>query len=362
MMISIAKIPRDRLLKNASVGNRFINRTLAPQAHRVRLSPTKSLRSFLIAQIAMVCAFLIAAPAVSFASITVLVGEPFGKFGARMPMGHVTIYLDRVCADGPLKLRMCDPAEPQGVAIARYKNLGGVDWIATPITQFLYAVDRPEDAPGFVTPELAWEMRQAYRKEYLSTLIPNGSELDKSTLEWRETAGAAFDRRLWGYQVRTTPEKDRAFVDWMNSATNHHRYRLRMNCANFAADAVNFYFPGAVPHADRIADLGWMTPKHVARCLNAYGVAHPNLGLRVIEVDQIPGSIPRSGLVRGLAEAALKTKRYLAALLLIQPEVPLTLAFLYLCHGRWEIGDGAQRIEPSALRGQEPGAPLFADE
>ena len=56
-----------------------------------------------------------------------------------MPLGHTAIYLDRVCADGPLKVRMCHAGEPQGVVLSRYYAIGKYDWLATPVMQFLYA-------------------------------------------------------------------------------------------------------------------------------------------------------------------------------------------------------------------------------
>ena len=82
------------------------------------------------------------------ASMTVLVGEPFGNFGTMMPVGHTAIYLDHVCADVPLKLRACRVGEPEGVVVARYHRIGNIDWIATPVLEFLYAVERPEQIHG----------------------------------------------------------------------------------------------------------------------------------------------------------------------------------------------------------------------
>ena len=254
------------------------------------------------------------------ASLTVLVGEPFGNFGTMMPVGHTAIYLDRVCADGPLKLRMCQPGEPQGVAIARYHRIGRLDWVASPIMQFLYATARPDDIPKYVTPQLAWKLRQTYRRRYLLDIIPDGTEKDQATEEWWETAGVAFNRRLWGYQTNTTREQDEAFVTLMNADPNYHRYTLAdNNCANFAADMVNVYFPGAIRRGDRIADFGLMTPKQVARRVTDYAHAHPELNLRILEIPQLPGSLRRSRPVRGGAEAGLTTKRYLAILLVSSP-------------------------------------------
>ena len=133
----------------------------------------------------------------------------------------------------------------------------------------------------------------------------------------------------------------------MNADPNHHAYRLKNNnCADFAADMVNLYFPGTV-HRNHIADFGWMTPKQVARSVQHYGNEHPELALRVFQIPQIPGTLQRSRPVRGAAEAGLKTKRYLFTLLAIQPEIPVGCAILYLKNGRWQIGQGAELMTPA---------------
>ncbi len=280
------------------------------------------------------------------ASVTVLVGEPYGAFGTMMPVGHTSIYLDHVCADGPLKLRMCRHGEPEGVVIARYHRIANLDWLATPIMQFLYATDDPAKVLQYATLENSWDLREVYRQRYLEAIIPDGTEYDKPTDEWWEAAGAAYTRRIWGYRLATTREQDERFVEWINDLPNVHAYRLRdRNCADFAANAVNFYFPGAVK-PDRVADFGLMSPKNVARCVEAYGLAHPELGFQVIEVPQVPGSLRRSRPLRGAVEGLLKTKRYLATLLVIQPEVPAVCGVLYLKHGRWKIGRNAELVGP----------------
>ena len=313
---------------------------------------------------ACVVALCLGAARPARASLTVLVGEPFGNFGTMMPVGHTAVYLDRVCADGPLKLRMCRPGEQAGVAVARYHAIGQYDWIASPILEFLYAVEDPAQVPKYVTADQVWEMRQTYRRRYLSAIVPDGHEHDEFTGEWWETAGVAYNRRVWGYQIQTTEEQDERFVAMMNDRANHHLYHLRKtNCANFAADVVNFYFPGMVPRGDYIADFGLMTPKQVARCVGAYGSKHPEADLRVLEIPQVPGTLRRSRPVRGGAEAGLKTKRYLATLLVIQPEVPVALTFLYLQHGRWDISKGATVAKPSdwvhQVEGSGAGGPVL---
>jgi hypothetical protein len=283
------------------------------------------------------------------AALMVLVGEPFGAFGTMMPVGHTAVYLDRVCADGPLRLRMCDPNEPQGVVIARYHGIEGVDWMASPIMEFLYAVDRKEDIPEFATPEMIWEMRQSYRRRYLSEIVPDGTEKAKRTGEWWESVGMAYNRRLWGYELATSREQDALLVATLNSRSNVHAYSLRhANCANFAADVVNLYYPQTVK-VNRWADLGIMTPKQVGRSVQSYGTKHHDVAMRVIEIPQIAGKLRRSRPVRGTAEAGLKTKRYLLTLLAIQPEVVVGFGVAYLKQGRWTMGEGATVVGPETF-------------
>jgi hypothetical protein len=293
------------------------------------------------------------------ASLAVLVGEPFGSFGTMMPLGHTAIYLNHVCADGPLKVRLCQAGEPQGVVLARYHAIGQYDWLATPVMDFLYATQDAAEVPAFATPETVWALRERYRERFLRTVVPDGMQgtMDRDGSakhardleEWWETAGMAYQRRLWAYEVSTTPEQDVALVSIMNDHANRHRYHLSgANCADFAAELINLYYPGSVRHADRIADYGLMTPKHVVRSLSEYAAKHPELDLHVWEIAQVPGSLRRSKTVWGGVESALKTKRYLFTLLVIQPEVPLVLEALYLRHGRWKLGEGAQPMPPLA--------------
>ncbi len=102
----------------------------------------------------------------------------------------------------------------------------------------------------------------------------------------------------------------------------------------------------------RWADLNMMTPKQVGRRIAAYGMQHPEAWLRVVEVPQVPGSLRRSRPVRGTAESALKTKRYLAVLLLIQPEVVVGSSVVYVADGRWKVGDGAELVGPEMFEGR----------
>jgi len=297
------------------------------------------------------------------ASMTVLIGEPYGGFGTMLPVGHAVVYLDRVCADTPLHLRMCRPDEPMGVVISRYHHLREFDWMASPVMEYLYAVERPEQVPEFVTRESERALRERFREDYLRSVIPDGTEHLKQEDEWYETAGAAFDRRLWGYQIHTTIEQDERFIAVMNARPNLRLYHVRTaNCATFAADIVNFYFPGTV-RANVIADWGIVTPKQVARSMIAFGAAHPEAQLRVLEVPQVPGTLRRSRPTRGISEFFLKTKRYSATLAIIQPEAVIAALVTYEAGGRFHLESAdAERVGPEFwMERAEEGASGVAD-
>ena len=292
---------------------------------------------------------LSAFPFSAHASITVLVGEPFGSFGTMMPVGHTTLYLDRGCADGPLKLRMCRPGEPAGVAVARYDHLGQYDWIATPIFQFLYATDTPAGIPAYATPEAVAALRERYRRQHLEGVFPDGTEHRKKNDEWPETIGAAYDRRLYGYSLATTPEQDRTIVDLLNADANHRAYQLHdTNCADFVANFFNLDYPGLI-RRNRFIDFTLTTPKNIAHSIERYGLAHPESGLRITEVEQVPGSLRRSRPVRGAAEMLLKQKRYAFTLAVIQPEAMPFLYAFYLEDGRWPVGRDAEPEPPESF-------------
>lgn len=297
----------------------------------------------------------VALPPAAKASLAVLVGEPFGSFGTMMPTGHVSLYLDRVCADGPLKLRMCRADEPHGVVLARLNAIGPLDWIASPVMPFLFGVDDTAQVLPFATAEDVRALQDDYRRRNLLPLFPDEVEKTKGSDEWWETVGAAYIRRIWGYQIATTREQDERFVARMNDMANLHTYHLhRVNCADFVADAVNFYYPGTVEE-NKVPDFHLMTPKQVARSVERYGLDHPEAGLQVFEIPQIPGTLRRSRPLRGAADMLLKTKRYLFTLLVIQPEAVAAMVVMYLDGGRWQIGRGANVARPERFDLRESG-------
>jgi hypothetical protein len=297
----------------------------------------------------------------AWAAVTVLLSEPFGRFGTMMPVGHAGVYLDKVCADTPVHLRKCRLGE-MGVVLSRYHKVQEIDWLAIPVMPFLYGVERPEDVPQFMTLEREAEIREEYRKEHLAEIVPGGKDGKPAKKgEWVETIGVAFDRRVWGYRLETTAEQDERLIETLNARPNVRSYKLRTaNCANFAADMVNILFPGTV-QVRKLADFGLMTPKQVVRSVVAYSRTHPETRMRVVEVAQIAGTLRRSRPAWGVAEAGLKTKRYLATLLMIQPEVVLGCGIAYLGNGRWHVGEGAEKVGPEAWATRGGGEMAEAD-
>jgi hypothetical protein len=225
--------------------------------------------------------------------------------------------------------------------------VGGTDWTVSPILQFLYGADRPQDILPFATSENVLARRELYRNRYLLALVPVDTARHKE--DWWGSAGMAYNRRFWGYRLDTTPQQDAEFIAHMNALPNKALFRSSdNNCADFAAQMVNLYFPGAVL-SNKVADFGFMTPKQVARSVAAYGEKHPESHFRVFEVPQVPGSVRRSRPVFGCAEAGLKIKRHVFILSIVQPEALIYLGIVYHHNGRWKIGQNAQLLTPSDL-------------
>jgi hypothetical protein len=86
---------------------------------------------------------LITAPVIGRTQAALLLEQPYGFFGALNPTGHAALYLARVCADTPLKLRWCRSDE-SGVVLSRYGNIDHYDWVAIPTIPYFYSVENKE--------------------------------------------------------------------------------------------------------------------------------------------------------------------------------------------------------------------------
>ncbi len=304
-----------------------------------------------------VLVFVAAALAPAYADAAFLLEEPYGKMGTFEPMGHAAVYLTHVCASSPTRLRPCKPGEP-GVVISRYHRVGGDDWIAIPLLGYLYAVDTLQKIPASADADSVAELRDAYRRAHFLALIPNDADGHEPPGDWTQLVGSAYDRKLYGFQIETSPEQDTAFIRWMNRRKNKAHFNLFVaNCADFSRNVLNFYAPHAV-HRNYFADAGMTTPKQVAKSLASYAKHHPTLEMSCFQIPQVPGSIPRSRHVDDVAEGLLKSKKYVIPLAVVTPPVAGGVALLYLTEGRFSLKqntgvfDIARAVHPQPARAE----------
>lgn len=301
-------------------------------------------------------AFLMLLPRAQ-ADATLLLEEPYGHFGAFTATGHAAVYLSRVCAETPVRLRRCIPGET-GVVISRYNKVAGYDWIAIPLIPYLYAVEGPNDVPLFVNPKIVAFLRNQYRKTYLEAIAPDEPNGEPPSGNWTQLVGSSYDRTIYGYQIETSAKQDDEFIRVYNSGENRSHFNLLAhNCADFAREAINFYYPKTL-HRNLISDAGITTPKQIARLLVKFSTRHPELQSASFVIPQVPGSVPRSTAVRGVAESLLKSKKYIVPVAVFEPIVAGAFAVAYIGGGRFDPKKNALVLAP----GQPPQPPLATAE
>jgi len=296
------------------------------------------------------------------AAVAVLVEEPYGDFARVNRAGHSAVYFDHVCAESPTKLRACREGE-LGAVISRYRNVGGYDWLAMPLVAYLYAVDSADDIPETMDAAAEARLREAYRRKYLLGVAPDKADGTAPDSNWYQLVGSAYDRTLYGFQVKTTPEQDAGFIAMFNDRRNVERYNGAFrNCADFARVTINRFYPRAVKR-NFFADVGITTPKHVAQAVAKFGDRHPEVEFAEFVVPQVPGSLPRSRSVKGVAECLLSCPRYVVPLTAVAPVATAVLGVAYLGNGRFAMPKDAPVL---ALRPVDadliPGGPLVTEE
>ena len=288
-------------------------------------------------------------PTGAHAAVAVLLEQPYGGLGAWNPTGHSAVYFDHVCAASPTELRACGPGE-LGVVISRYDGIGKYDWIAIPLIPYLYAVQTSAEIPSSVDRLDVLRMRDLYRREHLEAVAADTAEGGMPQGNWYELVGSAYDRTIFGFQVKTTPEQDAEIIALFNDRPNVTRYDGAFrNCADFARLTINLLYPHAV-RRNLIADFGLTTPKSVARALTHYAEKHPETALEVFRVPQVPGSIPRSTGVQGVTESLLK--RYGVPLVVLSPQVTAAILVAYIGHGRFSMPKDASTLDVAALEAE----------
>jgi len=269
------------------------------------------------------------------AQAALLVEEPYGFFGTVNPTGHNALYFERVCAETPVRLRRCQPGE-LGAVISRYQGVGGYDWIAIPLLPYLYAVENAAEVPARADRATVTRLRNHYHEMHLLGL---GEHLDPGNLihgGWTQTIGMAYERRIYVFRFATTAEQDDVLIARLNAAPNRSHFDLIYNnCADFARDQLNAYFPGAF-RRNIFPDAGMTTPKQIANKLARYGRKHPQMQLTVFEIPQIPGYRRTSHSNKDVCES-LATTAYAVPIVLFNPYLAAGLGMDYLVRGRYRI-------------------------
>lgn len=281
--------------------------------------------------------------------MTLLVEQPYGKLGMFDPGGHSAVYLDRVCAESPTKLRPCGVGE-LGVVLSRYDGIGDHDWLAMPLVPYLYAVDSTAEIPRTMTRAREAQLRDAYRRRYLESLAPDAPNGAIPTGNWYELIGSSYDRTIYGFRVQTTADQDAMLIAEFNDSRNKESYNgFYRNCADFARVVIDRVYPHAI-RRNYIADLGVTSPKAAARGLAHYAKKHPEVGLSVFVIPQVPGDLPRSHSNTGVIEAVVR--RYSVPLVLLSPEAEGVALVAYISRGRFQMPKDAPKLNLDELQAQ----------
>jgi len=287
------------------------------------------------------------------ASATLLLEEPYGKLGFFTATGHAAVYLSGVCAETPLVLRPCAPGE-LGAVISRYDGVGGYDWVAIPLIPYLYAVEQREDIPLFVDPKMASFLRDQYRRKHLEMVAPDRDDGRTPGGNWYELVGTAYDRTTYAFAIETSSARDKAFIDRYNSSPNRSHFRtVSHNCADFAKDVINFYYPKSM-HRSVVADVGITTPKQMAKTMINFSARHPQLKFSRFVIPQIPGSMARSTRVHGVVESFLKSKKYMIPSAVASPIFAGCVLAVYEGTGAGRFDPAQQALVFNAERALEP--------
>ena len=137
---------------------------------------------------------------------------------------------------------------------------------------------------------------------------------------WYELVGSSYDRTAYAYEIETTRAQDEAFIRAYNVSANRERFRtVARNCADFAKDVMNFYYPRSL-HRSIVADVGITTPKQIAKTLIKFSGRHSELEFSRFVIPQVPGSAGRSTPVHGVVESFFKSKKYIVPTAVAEPD------------------------------------------
>jgi len=281
--------------------------------------------------------------------------------------GHSAVYFSRLCAESPVRLRLCRPGE-QGSVVSTYMSLREdqpYEWNAVPLSIYLYGVDDPGDRPLYGSRKIKRVLEEQYRAKYLASYCTSRSCRTSDSADWRSMVGANLARGIYIFVAETSEEQDRKFIAEFNSLPNvNHFNGVRRNCADFTRHIINSYFPHAAS-TDYLNDFGMTSPKAVARSFTHYALRHPEVRFRVLHFAQVPGTIKRSSEVRDGTEQLYHSKKLLVPMILFAEHTLPVMAGFYVLTGRFnpmreaedyptaEITETSHQIRAAETEGQE---------
>ena len=283
----------------------------------------------------------------AWADVGIVLADPT-QLGASVwtHAGHTSVYLSGVCAETPVKLRLCRPGE-QGSILSAYPDFderAAYGWNAVPLSLYLYGSMDAAARPLYSSPALKRARESVAAGNFLKRVC-EGACPQLPHAYWRDLVDTTTMRDVYVFAVHTTREQDESFIEQINALPNYNRYRaMTHNCADFARDMVNMYFPHAV-HRDVLNDLGMMSPKSAARSFTHYAERHSELGLYVLHFIQQPGVAPRCGTARVGTEVAFHQPKYLVPAALIgDHEVAGSFFVAYFLTGRFGLQHTYERF------------------
>lgn len=302
-------------------------------------SPSERIRTAGIAAVlVLVCFCLTFSASPARADVGVLLNESLDTSFARISgSGHSAVYFSRVCAESPVKLRLCRPDE-QGSVMSNYTTLGEdqpFEWNIVPLSVYLYGVEDPQNRPLFSSQKIKHALEERYRTNFLAGYCDSETCRTSNKAEWREMVGATLERSIYIFVVETSVEQDRALIAEFNSQPNKNHFNgVTQNCATFTRRVMNSYYPHSA-RADYLNDFGLITPKAIARSFDHYADRHPEAHLRVLHFAQLPGTIKRSTECRNATEQLYHSKKLLVPMVIFAPHELPFMAASYMLTGRF---------------------------
>jgi hypothetical protein len=264
-----------------------------------------------------------------YADTTLLIEGPINFLGHVSSTGHAALFVDGLCSDDHIHMRLCR-ADEDGAVISRYKGIGGYDWVAMPPGPYLFSVESSDEIPAWATVAEVNRLRNDYRANHGHSFMRVLSEDS-----WIQLLGASYRRQIVCIHVHTSAAQEYRLMQWLNSRPDrtHFNFFFR-NCADFARQMLNVLYPGAI-HRNLPFDFGMTTPKQLESNLPHYATRHPELEFHIYKLPQTPGAIARSAHLYGVTESLVKSKPYLFALSVFNPIGFGSLAVLGIADRRY---------------------------